>query len=275
MKKLYYLCLFDGKLKTLPADIGQLANLRILNLNLNQLTSLPEEIGQLSTLDQLLLSSNQLTTLPTSICQLKTLKTLAFSENPIKKVPECVASMSAKPSIFETVEALAESDAPDSAYMLLAQKLLTSNYVAAYNSTLLSIEADSTDANLYFNLSFYALFVGDYKKSIEAAQKTLQLNPSAVKVETNLALGYLLDNQYDKAEAIYKKWKGKKFDTSDDHTANTIFLKDIDDLEGIGTQHNDFVERTVRLCCNYPVHRCAVRQFVIQRKLYLPEIHSE
>ncbi|MDZ7878734.1 MAG: hypothetical protein U5L45_13725 [Saprospiraceae bacterium] len=57
----------------------------------------------------------------------------------------------------------------------------------------------------FYSLSFYALFAGEYKQAINAAKMTTQISMQAASVETNLALGYLLSNQYTQAEAIYKK----------------------------------------------------------------------
>jgi hypothetical protein len=42
-----------NQLTTLPAEIGQLSNLSVLDLSGNQLTTLPAEIGQLSNLSSL------------------------------------------------------------------------------------------------------------------------------------------------------------------------------------------------------------------------------
>jgi hypothetical protein len=83
-------------------------------------------------------------------------------------------------------------------------------------------------------------FLDGYSLAIESAQKTLILNPLSVKVETNLALGYLLSDQYDKAEVIYRKWKGKKFEAGDAENADAIFLNDIAELESFGIRHADF-----------------------------------
>ncbi|WP_174708277.1 hypothetical protein [Nostoc sp. TCL240-02] len=70
------LVLYAKGLTTLPAEIGQLINLKALYLHSNQLTTLPEEIGQLSNLSELYLHSNQLTTLPEEIGQLSNLSEL-------------------------------------------------------------------------------------------------------------------------------------------------------------------------------------------------------
>ena len=58
-------------LESLPAEIGQLASLTVLELYSNQLTSLPAEIGQLTSLTELWLGLNQLTSLPAAIRELR------------------------------------------------------------------------------------------------------------------------------------------------------------------------------------------------------------
>ncbi len=57
LKGLY---LYDNQLSSLPAEIGNLTNLQWLSLGRNQLSSLPAEIGNLTNLKQLYLSYNQL-----------------------------------------------------------------------------------------------------------------------------------------------------------------------------------------------------------------------
>ncbi|MCW5317760.1 TIR domain-containing protein [Nostoc sp. KVJ3] len=74
-------------LTTLPAEIGQLSNLRQLYLDSNQLTTLPAEIGQLSNLNVLYLDSNQLTTLPAEIGQLYNLSQLYLDSNQLTMLP--------------------------------------------------------------------------------------------------------------------------------------------------------------------------------------------
>jgi leucine-rich repeat protein SHOC2 len=70
-----------------PAEIGQLTLLRVLNLNDNQLTSVPAEIGQLTALEHLDLSDNQLTSLPAEIGQLTSLKRLHLVGNQLTSMP--------------------------------------------------------------------------------------------------------------------------------------------------------------------------------------------
>ena len=61
-------------LKSLPAEIGKLASLKILHLQNNQLTSIPPEIGKLTNLTTLNLCNNQLSSLPPETGNLTNLK---------------------------------------------------------------------------------------------------------------------------------------------------------------------------------------------------------
>jgi Leucine-rich repeat (LRR) protein len=53
LTQLKNLDIYDNKLTVLPNSIGQLTQLQILNISNNQLTSLPESIGQLTQLEEL------------------------------------------------------------------------------------------------------------------------------------------------------------------------------------------------------------------------------
>ena len=56
-------------LKSLPPQVGNLANLTFLNLEYNELTALPSEIGYLTNLTGLVLAGNQLTRLQPEIVE--------------------------------------------------------------------------------------------------------------------------------------------------------------------------------------------------------------
>ena len=118
--------------------------------------------------------------------------------------------------------------------------------IEIYHDILLKLPSDELNPKLYYDLSFCALFAGDYAKAIKSAQKALQLNPRMIEVEANLALAYMLNDQYDEAETVYLKWKGRKFKSVDRDTADKVFLIDIAELEDAGIEHRDF-ERVKRL----------------------------
>jgi len=65
----------------LPAEIRQLANLKVLDASDNRMTGVPAEIGQLNKLETLDLSGNQLTGLPHELGNLKKLRTLNLTGN--------------------------------------------------------------------------------------------------------------------------------------------------------------------------------------------------
>ena len=78
----------DGnRLTSLPAEIGQLANLQALDLRNTGLTSLPAEIVQLANLQRLYLSNNGLTSLPAEIVQLTNLQELYLNDNGLTSLP--------------------------------------------------------------------------------------------------------------------------------------------------------------------------------------------
>ena len=72
---------------TLPAEIGQLSNLQILNLSNTPITTLPAEIGQLSELQRLDLEGTPISTLPAEIGRLKNLQWLDLSNTSITALP--------------------------------------------------------------------------------------------------------------------------------------------------------------------------------------------
>jgi internalin A len=82
-----YLDLSSQYLASIPAEIGELANLSWLNLSSNQLTSLPAEIGQLKNLKNLKLNLNLLTKLPAEITYLVNLNILDISANMFLDLP--------------------------------------------------------------------------------------------------------------------------------------------------------------------------------------------
>jgi len=84
---LQVLNLANNRLTSVPAEIGQLAALQLLDLRGNQLSSLPAEIGQLPSLRELNLDDNKLTSLPAEIWQLTSLRGLDLGRNQLTSLP--------------------------------------------------------------------------------------------------------------------------------------------------------------------------------------------
>ena len=73
----------ENKLTELPAEIGDLRELRKLNVSNNQLVGLPTSIHRLTKLEELDLNVNNLTELPAEIGDLRELCLLNVSRNPL------------------------------------------------------------------------------------------------------------------------------------------------------------------------------------------------
>lgn len=82
--------LYIGKnqLTHLPPEIGRLKKLKILSVQYNRLSDLPEEIGELENLEQLILNQNYLKTLPSAIGKLSKLSKIQLNYNEITSLPE-------------------------------------------------------------------------------------------------------------------------------------------------------------------------------------------
>lgn len=87
LQQLRFLDLANLDLKILPAEIGALKNLKVLNLNGNKLETLPAEIRELKNLKTLNLYGNQLNALPEGIGAFKNLTHLNLSQNALKTLP--------------------------------------------------------------------------------------------------------------------------------------------------------------------------------------------
>ena len=76
-----------GLTGAVPAEIGRLTSLTVLDLDRNELTSVPAEIGQLTSLMQLHLHGNEMTSVPAEIGQLTSLEKLSLYCNKLTSVP--------------------------------------------------------------------------------------------------------------------------------------------------------------------------------------------
>jgi leucine-rich repeat protein SHOC2 len=94
LAELKLLDLYKNNLKVIPESIGNLAKLTNLNLNHNQIATLPERIGQLTNLTSLVLSDNQLTSLPANIGNLSNLARLYIRGNLLTSFPSSMGNLS-------------------------------------------------------------------------------------------------------------------------------------------------------------------------------------
>jgi Leucine-rich repeat (LRR) protein len=91
--RIWRLKLNAKELTNLPSEIGDLTNLKFLELRTNNLTSLPPEIGNLTNLTSLELRSNSLTALPPEIGNLAVLSRLYLAFNDLTGLPPEIGNL--------------------------------------------------------------------------------------------------------------------------------------------------------------------------------------
>lgn len=85
--------LHQNKIKSLPSEICQLAQLKQLNLDNNLLSSLPLGIDALRSLEEFQISDNQFEQLPHEIGSLKNLKALMIQKNKLATIPKSLGRL--------------------------------------------------------------------------------------------------------------------------------------------------------------------------------------
>lgn len=276
LSQLEDLALTNNQLDILPSSVTRLTNLKTLTLNANQLTTLPNSVTRLTNLKTLTLNANQLTTLPDSFGQLTSLIKLDLDDNQLKALPESFGrlaslnhldlsfnQLSALPNVFEKFKNLTHLDfrgnpiqndfleklraampwcriypTPPSVHELFRQ----GEYHKAFINQLAFVGeyGPNVVADCEF-LSRFALFAQQPQAAIEAAQKGLERFPEFQYLNTYLALGYVMNDQWSEAEKIYNEWKGKSF-SSNTGLSNDAFLNNIAELEAAGITHPDFAK---------------------------------
>ncbi|MEM9954980.1 MAG: leucine-rich repeat domain-containing protein [Chloroflexota bacterium] len=88
-----YLTLSDLGLTELPAEIGSLTQLQVLDLSENNLTNLPQEIENIIGLRQIHLSYNHYSRMPMEITKLPNLDSIWLDNNDLRRIPQSIASL--------------------------------------------------------------------------------------------------------------------------------------------------------------------------------------
>jgi len=253
LSQLVSLDLRVNRLKKLPPEIEALTHLKDLNLAGNQLQALPAQVAGLKQLAQLDLGGNELQKLPPELGDLKALTWLNLSGNNLARLTPTLKHLKALAhlDVRSNVRLSSNSIEPYWEAMPWCDILWrppTANdyfrngmYETAYTTQRAAVSKDTADYSLYYNLSWYALFAEQPEAAVQAARKTLALNPGARGVDTNLALGYLLSGQWKQAEEIYQNWKGMLY-TDSWRIWDEVFLQDIQSLEEAGIKHHDFAK---------------------------------
>ncbi len=82
-----------NQITAIPSGVAQLQSLQQLDFSSNQITAIPDSLAQLQSLQQLDFSSNQITAIPDSLAQLQSLQQLNLSSNQITAIPDSLAQL--------------------------------------------------------------------------------------------------------------------------------------------------------------------------------------
>jgi tetratricopeptide (TPR) repeat protein len=111
-------------------------------------------------------------------------------------------------------------------------------YDAAIKDLEKAIGLDPKNGDYYLSLGWCQLFNRKPRESIAASLKALKLSPNdVVMINGNLAHGYLFDNQFEKAKAIYLE--NKDAELHDGRAFSQTVLDDFKELEEAGITHPD------------------------------------
>jgi tetratricopeptide (TPR) repeat protein len=133
---------------------------------------------------------------------------------------------------------------------LRAEEAAGSN--AAVEDTKKAGKLDPKTGDDYLELAWNQLFNRKPREAIAASLKALKLSPAnAAMIKTNLSHGYLLDNQFDKAKAIYLEKKDAQL-PGDQRTFSEVVLDDFSELEKAGISHPDMEKIKALLKFKFP-----------------------
>jgi tetratricopeptide (TPR) repeat protein len=111
-------------------------------------------------------------------------------------------------------------------------------YAAAVKDIQKAVDLNGKVGDYYLDLGSFQLFNRKPREAIAAALKALELDPdNATMINTVLATGYLFDNQFEKAKAIYLKNIPAPIQA--DRSFGEVVLDNFKKLEEAGVTHPD------------------------------------
>jgi tetratricopeptide (TPR) repeat protein len=111
-------------------------------------------------------------------------------------------------------------------------------YAAAVKDIQKAVDLNGKVGDYYLDLGSFQLFNRKPREAIAAALKALELDPNnATMINTVLATGYLFDNQFEKAKAIYLK--NIPAPIQGNRSFGEVVLDNFKNLEEAGVTHPD------------------------------------
>ncbi len=85
------------------------------------------------------------------------------------------------------------------------------------------------------NNAWYNALLGNFEEAIRYANLGLRIDPDETWINTNLALGYLGNEDFDSALRLYAEYYNSVFDEESGQSFREVFMGDLDSLEVAGT----------------------------------------
>lgn len=250
-QQLKILFLNDNLLSEMPERISALGQLIHLDISWNPITALPETIGRLTALRNLNLTWTGIKQIPSSLNQLKQLETItvdnfSMSSDDISRLKETFP--------IEEISLEVSINCPSPKDTNAYNDWMANDLPKAFLSLRRSAYTYGREGDWY-KLSWIALLVGEYHESINASLKIRPAIDSPYlnhAMDSRLALAYVLNNEWDKAIAVFDSWEKRikpPFMEVKEWCITTVF-EDIALLEAATITHPDFEKVEILLSSN-------------------------
>jgi Leucine rich repeat len=189
-EQLKILLLNINQLSSLPPEFGKLTNLISVHLSGNQLRSLPAEFGKLTNLTSLDLTDNQLSSLPIEFGKLTNLTSLGLSMNQLSSLPPEFGKLTNLTSLDLSMNQLSS----------LPPEFGKLTNLTSLNLSVNPLSSLSAEIGKLTNLT-----------SLSLNSNRLSILPTEFNKLTNLASLYLIDNQLSSLPPEFEKLTNLKY----------------------------------------------------------------
>ena len=273
------------ELDLLPENIGNLINLRFLDLSQNKLESLPESFGKLRALEELNLNGtwstnddkplyNEISELPKSFCELKKLKIFKCENNGLRSLPDNLGQVSQLTEVNLSQNRL--SKIPESIGELsnLEYLNLNSNKISSIPHSLCRLKR-LNQLQLSFNSINRIPDCIDQLKSLSwlllMNNNIIEIPPSIVNLDSLETL-WLSNNQIAELPEIIREMKLSDLDISNNHISILPYfiwtMKSLKKFKVIGNPLSEVEQEIAQRDTNAILDYCRQRASIAVMLIY-------
>ena len=211
LSNLRILDLEDNELKSIPENIGELKNLKVLNLGMNEINKIPDSIGELVNLERLDIMFNPIEYLPKNFEKLMILKDLSISFGNIDKFQSSISTLMTLRTL--SIEGGVFTQIPESLFNLiyLEELWINCNEILSISGLIKNLENLTNLTIACKNLSELPLEIGELTKLkyLDVSECSLSTLPESILNLINLETLRIEDNRIkplsDQIESVLKK----------------------------------------------------------------------